>query len=283
MTDSTDEPTIPARSQHSNLSAAIIACQNACWSMTRDKFNKSGGYGYASADNVSEYARKMLTAFGLCWTRTSCLVRGPSMLSCDIGGMSCVGEVAIGWSLRHESGEHIDGVSEYPVIAQRGRPHDKATQASITYGTGNILMGLLCLDREDKHTTVDGRDDARADDRPAPPPKPAASKPPAAKPAPAKPATPPDSGEAFCTGKAAGISKAIRDYATELARMRLGADASKSELAADIASVVHTAYGACDTPRLPDGGWPKPEQLRVSMGTRVKDWIAAELVAARAS
>ena len=46
-----------------------------------------------------------------------------------------------------------------PVIASKGRPHDKAVGASLTYDAGAVLRGLLCLDREDRNTAVDRRAD----------------------------------------------------------------------------------------------------------------------------
>ena len=75
-------------------------------------------------------------------------------------------------------------------MVSRVRPHDKAVAAAVTYGCGQILMGLLCWDREST-SAVDRRVDGEA--RP---------------------------NEPICRGRAAAIATACQERAGELARLR---------------------------------------------------------------
>lgn len=271
---------IPDRTQLSTLDAALVACQHACESISRDGFNQHQKFKYSTADNVVEYARRMLTAFGLAWSRTETRVRPCAMaFDVDIGKQAYVGDVVISWELRHESGEKLAGVSEYPVIVGSGRPHEKATQASITYGCGSILLGLLCLDREDENTRVDARDDGGA-------PEPARRQPPA-KPAPAnRPEPPRQTGKAPAKQPANGKADASREFRREVlgnlrevsgedvrGRCQAVADARGSK-----ATDVYLEFaGRAGVPTGESGRFAKSEDLTPSQCTRMLELLKMAL------
>lgn len=147
--------------KHASLAAALVAAQNEAQTLKRDAKNQHQGYRYASADQVFDLGRELLSRHGLAWSRLRSEVRPPALVVSDIGSQSYVGDVVIHWTLFHEGGATIDGSATYPVIAAKSRPHDKATAASVTYGCGQIITGLLCWDREDEKNSVDRRGDGK--------------------------------------------------------------------------------------------------------------------------
>jgi hypothetical protein len=148
-----------------NLDAALVAAQAKAKSLKRDGKNQHGGYKYATADQVADLGRALLTEHDLAWSRTKHRLCGPTLALSDIGNQAYVGDVIIEWTLRHgPTGETIAGEAQYPVITSSRRPHEKAVAASVTYGCGQILQGLLCWDREDEKHAVDRRADGAEDD-----------------------------------------------------------------------------------------------------------------------
>jgi hypothetical protein len=148
-----------------NLDAALVAAQAKAKSLKRDGRNQHGGYKYATADQVADLGRALLTEHDLAWSRTKHRLCGPTLALSDIGNQAYVGDVIIEWTLRHgPTGETIAGEAQYPVITSSRRPHEKAVAASVTYGCGQILQGLLCWDREDEKHAVDRRADGADDD-----------------------------------------------------------------------------------------------------------------------
>jgi hypothetical protein len=146
-----------------NLDAALVAAQAEARSLRRDGRNQHGGYKYATADQVADLGRQLFTKHGLAWSRTSTTLQGPTLKLADIGNQDYVGDVIIGWKLRHgPSGEQDTGTGTYPIITSKQRPHEKATAASVTYGCGQIIQGVLCWDREDEKNAVDRRGDGEA-------------------------------------------------------------------------------------------------------------------------
>jgi hypothetical protein len=143
-----------------NLDAALVAAQAEARSLKRDGKNQHGGYKYATADQVADLGRQLFTKHGLAWSRTTTTLQGPTLKPADIGNQDYVGDVVIGWKLRHgASGEQDTGTGTYPIITSKQRPHEKATAASVTYGCGQIIQGVLCWDREDEKHAVDRRGD----------------------------------------------------------------------------------------------------------------------------
>jgi hypothetical protein len=143
-----------------NLDAALVAAQAEARSLKRDGKNQHGGYKYATSDQIADLGRQLLTKHGLAWSRISTELQGPTLAFADIGNQSYVGDVVIGWKLRHGlTGEQEFGSGVFPIITSKQRPHEKAAVASTTYGCGQIILGLLCWDREDEKHAVDRRGD----------------------------------------------------------------------------------------------------------------------------
>jgi hypothetical protein len=156
------------------LAKAIVAAQRQAQTLRRDGKGQHGAY--TSSDEIAGVAREVLTANGLAWVRLGVELHEPALHSCELGNQAYVGDLVERWALVHESGGVLwASGSRMPVIASKGRPHDKAVGASLTYDAGAVLRGLLCLDREDKSTAVDQRHD-EDDGRPQPEPRQAPSK-----------------------------------------------------------------------------------------------------------
>jgi hypothetical protein len=184
---------------HPTLAAALVAAQGEAKSLKRDGKNQHGGYKYATADQVADLGRQLLTRHGLAWSRLSHRLQAPTLALADIGNQTYVGDVVICWALRHgPTGETLAGEAAYPVICSKQRPHEKATAASVTYGCGQIIQGVLCWDREDERHAVDRRADGEDDEPPAP------------KPSKAKPAAPPVDNSRVLAGLASLVKASAR-------------------------------------------------------------------------
>jgi hypothetical protein len=141
----------------SALAKAIVAAQAAGESVRRDGNCDKGDY--TTADEIAFVARKALTEHGAAWVRLDVeLQAGGLSADADIGNQAYVGDVVERWAIVHEEGGVLLGSSRMPVITSRGRPHDKAVGASLTYDAGAALRGALCMDRESKDA-IDRRPD----------------------------------------------------------------------------------------------------------------------------
>ena len=151
-----------------DLARALVAAQRQAQTLRRDGKGQHGAY--TSSDEIAGVARDVLTAHGLAWVRLGVELCEAALHGCELGNQAYVGDLVERWALVHESGGALFASgSRMPVIASKGRPHDKAVGASLTYDAGAVLRGLLCLDREDKNTAVDQRhdeDDGRAQPEP---------------------------------------------------------------------------------------------------------------------
>jgi hypothetical protein len=236
------------------LAAAIVAAQRAGESLRRDSTGDKGKY--TTADEIAFVARKALTDHGAAWVRLDVSLESCALASSDIGKQAYVGDLVERWAIVHEGGGVLLGSSRMPVITSMGRPHDKAVGASLTYDVGGALRGALCMDREDKNA-IDRREDDRPEPEPAPKPKPAG-----------KPKATSDGGDSLgprCTGKAAGISKAIGDRMRPLVALRKG---KATEVWADVlaeAGVDVSKYGAT---------MPRSEALTIADGQMVAEYLA---------
>jgi hypothetical protein len=160
------------------LARALVAAQKAVESVERDGSGQNGAY--ASADAIARVAREALTQHGAAWMRVGVEFAPPGLADCDIGNQAYIGDLCERWVIVHESGSALVGSSRMPIIASKGRPHDKAVGASLTYDVGHAVRGALCLDREDKKHAVDKRedtDDGQWQRREQPQRRPPASKP----------------------------------------------------------------------------------------------------------
>jgi len=158
-----------------------------------DDFDAGGkfGYKYASSADVVRYARAHLHEHGLAVILNLTTTRASSI----DGHRGIVG--LSGVLFHRESGETWPIAFELPYVGSKGRPDDKASQASITTGEARayrLLLGLTTLDPEEEVASYLppelARETATAPTPKAPPsttakPPTAAAKPPPSKPAPA--------------------------------------------------------------------------------------------------
>lgn len=163
MTDNPERQTSPVApdaeriiSIPAPLAAALVAAQRAANKLARDEKGDKGKY--TSADAIADEARRVLAEHGAAWVLVDSELAPPGLEQCDIGAQAYVGDIVERWIIVHESGCALTGSSRMPVIASKGRPHDKAMSASQTYGHGVALRGALCLAREGKNA-IDKRED----------------------------------------------------------------------------------------------------------------------------
>jgi hypothetical protein len=161
MTPQSQEPTPTVDTERvihipAPLAAALVAAQRAANKLIRDEKGDKGKY--TSADAIADEARRVLAEHGAAWVLVDSELAAPGLEQCDIGAQAYVGDIVERWIIVHESGAALAGSSRMPVIASKGRPHDKAMSASQTYGHGVALRGALCLAREGKNA-IDKRED----------------------------------------------------------------------------------------------------------------------------
>lgn len=170
------------------LFAALFAAQKEVEPVPKaSDFDAGGkfGYKYASGPDVVRYARKALHKHGLAVVLTSTTTRQASG-----DGESHRGVVAMSGFLMHDSGETLPVVFELPYVGSKGRPDDKASQASITTGEARAYRLLLALTTSDEEAEVANflpdehvaPRSAPETSRPKPTAPPVASAPPAAAP-----------------------------------------------------------------------------------------------------
>jgi hypothetical protein len=143
------------------LAKAIVEAQRAADLLTRDGLGDKGKY--TTGDAIAAEARRVLNLHGAAWVLLDSPLQPPSLAVSDIGQQAYVGDIVMRWAIIHESGAMISGGCCMPVVTSKGRPHDKAVGASLTYGEGQCQRGALNLVREDKNA-IDKRKD---DDTPA--------------------------------------------------------------------------------------------------------------------
>lgn len=140
MTDETTKVTsIPRR---------LIEAQRHIKPVEKDKTNQYHRYAYASAETMMKEARRALNEAGLAVVRTGWTVQmgDPVMMTCTFAVVS-------------EDGESVQNVMQWPVIPEKGRPHDKALAAALTASQSYFLRDLLQIPRVDESDEMDNRDD----------------------------------------------------------------------------------------------------------------------------
>jgi len=147
------------------LARAIVAAQQAVSKVEKAGYNKQLGKSYATADDIAAAGKAALNDHGAAFMRTDTRVQAPSLAEYDLGCQAYAGDVIASWMIVHESGAALVGLDEIPVIVSKGRPHDKAVSASLTYGFGVTIRGVLCMEREERDNAVDAREDV-GDGRP---------------------------------------------------------------------------------------------------------------------
>ena len=113
--------------------------------------NDFGGYKYASAEDMITASRQVLHEQGLIVTRNGWRI---------ISENQPVPIVEAVYVLAHIEGHNVACVTQYPICVGKGRPEDKALNASLTTGLSYFLRDLLLIPRCDEE--VDQRPDTIA-------------------------------------------------------------------------------------------------------------------------
>ena len=128
------------------LAVGLLRAQQALRNVPKNGRNKFHGYAYATAEDMIGACRHALHQHELFAERVGCSI------------------VAIGavWVLRSQmrvshapSGESRDGVFDYPICPEKGRPLDKATSASMSTSLSYWLRDLLQVPRCDDEVDFD--------------------------------------------------------------------------------------------------------------------------------
>jgi len=141
------------------LAAGIVAAQQAVRAVIKNGHNSQLGKSYATADDIAAAAKRALNEHGVAFVRIGVELVPPALKQFDLGAQGYAGDAIDRWILVHESGNGIEGAQSLPVIVSKGRPHEKAVSATLTYGFGVALRGLLCMEREERGNAVDDRSD----------------------------------------------------------------------------------------------------------------------------
>jgi hypothetical protein len=130
----------------------LLKAQMAVTGVHKASKNDFGGYKYASAEDMITASRAVLHENGLIVTRN-----GWRVLREHEGQAPLVEAVYV---LAHESGANVVCATQYPICVGKGRPEDKALNASLTTGLSYFLRDLLLIPRCDEE--VDQRPDTIA-------------------------------------------------------------------------------------------------------------------------
>ena len=110
--------------------------------------NDFGGYKYASAEDMITASRAVLHNNGLIVTRNGWRVISEHVVPPLVEAV---------YVLAHTSGHNVACATQYPICVGKGRPEDKALNASLTTGLSYFLRDLLLIPRCDEE--VDQRPD----------------------------------------------------------------------------------------------------------------------------
>ena len=136
----------------SNLSDAIVAAQLSIDRVAKSSSNSFHNYRYTSADTMIGATRSALAMAGLAVRRESWTI------STDERYVESVLSITFG-----PTGEsRVDRIA-WPIIAEKGRPADKALAGALTVSLSYWLRDLLLLPRDDDGE-MDRRDDRRSDE-----------------------------------------------------------------------------------------------------------------------
>lgn len=237
------------------LLGALVAAQLAVQPVPKRSEMDAGkfGYMYASAADVVRYAKRHLHQHGLAVVINS---------TDTIPGEGARGVVILSGVVFHqESGEVWPVNFSLPYVGTKGRPDDKASQASISTGEARAYRLLLGLTTEDAEDEVANRPNEEADRQaPAAPRPPTAAKPPApeSKPAPEQAKAPAASAppKAAAPAAAPAPKPAFRPAEPEASETPIGTVETFATLAKRLGLDLDTAvtWSSREPFQRPDGG-----------------------------
>lgn len=145
----TASPIIPLK-----LLAALLAAQAEARAVEKDGANKDQHYRYARAETMIQEGRTTLARVSVV------LLQGEVDL---VKGTDDSATARISYLLAHASGETFAFRREWPCVAHRGRPMDKALGGALTTCLSYTIRDLLLIPRDDQQADMDRRNDS--DDR----------------------------------------------------------------------------------------------------------------------
>ena len=134
------------------MAEPILAAQISAQRLGKDSRNEFQNYAYTSAEDIIIEARRCLHENGLA------LVKNGWFLTWIGDDEDKVLAVEAMYLLVHKDGYTASCRTVYPVCPGKGRPQDKAVNASLTTGLAYFLRDLLMIPRCDEE--VDARADA---------------------------------------------------------------------------------------------------------------------------
>ena len=129
-----------------NLQAALLEAQKSLDGVQKKSTNKFSNYDYVSAEDMVTNARKALIQAGL--------VAGRKAWAYEQDKVKCTFFIA-----HPESGEEITGETEFPSVARKGTPEDKALATALTSSLSYYLRDILLLPRFPKNENIDYYED----------------------------------------------------------------------------------------------------------------------------
>ena len=129
-----------------NLQAALLKAQQSLDGVQKKSTNSFSNYDYVSAEDMVTNARKALLQAGL--------VAGRKAWSYEKDKVKCTFFIA-----HPDSGEEITGATEFPSVARKGTPEDKALATALTSSLSYFLRDILLLPRFSKSENMDYYED----------------------------------------------------------------------------------------------------------------------------
>ena len=133
------------------ITAHLHKAQQEVEAVEKASRNDFGNYKYASAEDIVTASRAVLHKQGL-------------IVTCNgwrlVNEENCTPSIEVVYVLSHTSGHSVVCATQYPVCVGKGRPEDKAVNASLTTGLSYFLRNLLLIPRCDEE--VDQRPDTIA-------------------------------------------------------------------------------------------------------------------------
>lgn len=130
-----------------NLLSALLKAQQSLDGVQKKSTNTYSNYDYVSAEDMVINARKALLEAGL--------VAGRKAWSYEKDKVKCTFFIA-----HPESGEELSGDTEFPSVARKGTPEDKALATALTSSLSYFLRDILLLPRFPKNENMDYYEDS---------------------------------------------------------------------------------------------------------------------------
>jgi hypothetical protein len=142
----------PTNTGWAGLIPHLLKAQIEVGAVAKASKNDFGNYKYASAEDMITASRNVLHKNGLIVTRNGWRIVN------EVDTFAPLVEAV--YVLAHCDGHNVACVTQYPICIGKGRPEDKALNASLTTGLSYFLRDLLLIPRCDEE--VDQRPDTIA-------------------------------------------------------------------------------------------------------------------------